>query len=420
MAAADARKPLNGEQLKYTAALMQGYWLRNDGVVERRSHFNQGPTKLLHLHVPTESPWVMLSAGAEGGVWGASIVEMAWLRADGAVNIMVTASPAPNTNYESSLLHDFRSPVGKYTGRGHLVTPPAGTAYTAVAAGVRHVCGSGVAATYCLRSDGLVDRITTTDGGVEGGVAPLRRSAHAAPARETLSSLTVVKYVAVAPGYYVSYLVRADGAIDVLSETAAKGTGIMNNEVSQGGRLDCTIAAPVGTRYVGVAAHHICGKGRSDKELTWKLPPQVLRYFLRADGRVDITTAEGRAVSGTIEPPAAVRYVAGTSSMWPSFSLLALLRSDGAVDLLSKNRGTTTISPPAGLAYLGVCGSPYFHLVRNDGAIDELHIRTYHGAYLVKAPREPDAKSNTEFGTVLRSTAPSSEEVPVAGCCAIL
>ena len=201
MAAADARKPLNGEQLKYTAALMQGYWLRNDGVVERRSHFNQGPTKLLHLHVPTESPWVMLSAGAEGGVWGASIVEMAWLRADGAVNIMVTASPAPNTNYESSLLHDFRSPVGKYTGRGHLVTPPAGTAYTAVAAGVRHVCGSGVAATYCLRSDGLVDRITTTDGGVEGGVAPLRRSAHAAPARETLSSLTGVKYVAVAPGY---------------------------------------------------------------------------------------------------------------------------------------------------------------------------------------------------------------------------
>ena len=120
-------------------------------------------------------------------------------------------------------------------------------------------------------------------------------------------------------------------------------------------------------------------------------------------------------MSGTIEPPAAVRYVAGTSSMWPSFSLLALLRSDGAVDLLSKNRGTTTISPPAGLAYVGVCGTQYFHLVRSDGAIDELHYRTY-----PVSSRDPDAKSNTEFGTVLRSTAPSSEEVPVAGCCAIL
>ena len=51
----DARKL--GEPLKYITVEGE-YWLRNDGVVERRS------SKLLHRHVPAESPWVALSSGA--------------------------------------------------------------------------------------------------------------------------------------------------------------------------------------------------------------------------------------------------------------------------------------------------------------------------------------------------------------------
>ena len=144
-------------------------------------------------------------------------------------------------------------PVAKYTGRAHVVQPPIGCRYTAVAAGVRHACGAGVGATYCLRSDGLVDRITTTTGGMEGGMMPYKRSA---PVRATLSTPDGVTYTAVIAGYYASYLVRSDGALDVLSETRAQG----NKEVSEGGRLECTIPAPAGTAYVGMVAHGIGGK----------------------------------------------------------------------------------------------------------------------------------------------------------------
>ena len=165
------------------------------------------------------------------------------------VTIALWQAQGGSRSVETALLHDFKSPVGTYTGRGHLVIPPAGCEYTACAAGVRHVCGAGLAATYCLRSDGLIDRITTASGGTQGGagVAPLRRSS----ASRSTAGRPDVQYTAVVPGYYVSHLVRADGAIDVLAETNVKGLGITNEEQSEGGRLECTIAAPAGTRYVG-------------------------------------------------------------------------------------------------------------------------------------------------------------------------
>jgi hypothetical protein len=88
MAEPDCRKPLGGEPLKYIS-VQSPHWLRNDGIVERRS--SDGRTLLQHRHVPRESPWVALSTGAAGGAHLAVVAELAWLRADGAVDLTVTA-----------------------------------------------------------------------------------------------------------------------------------------------------------------------------------------------------------------------------------------------------------------------------------------------------------------------------------------
>ena len=108
MAAPDCRKPLGGEPLKYIS-VQSPHWLRNDGIVERRS--SDGRTLLQHRHVPRESPWVALSAGAVGGAHLALVCEMAWLRADGAVDLTVTACyfnyNGGARNCEAALIHDF-------------------------------------------------------------------------------------------------------------------------------------------------------------------------------------------------------------------------------------------------------------------------------------------------------------------------
>ena len=410
MAEPDCRKQLGGEPLKYIS--VQGpHWLRNDGIVERRS--SDGRTLLQHRHVPRESPWVALSTGAAGGAHLAQVAEMAWLRADGAVDLTVTAGyfnfNADARNREAALIHDFKIPVAKYTGRAHVVQPPIGCRYTAVAAGVRHACGAGVAATYCLRSDGLVDRITTTTGGMEGGMMPLKRSA---PVRATLSTPDGVTYTAVIAGYYASYLVRSDGALDVLSETRAQG----NKEVSEGGRLECTIPAPAGTAYVGMVAHGIGGKFGTERAIAWKFPFQPRQHILRADGAVDVMTPDGRAVASTIEAPAAARYVGGflLVEYGTTITELLLLRSDGRVDV-RLTHGVTTVSPPTGVAYVKVCGGTFVAyggtkymscLVRSDGAVDELQVGT--------------SKTKVECA-VLRSISPSDDETVVAGgCCVVL
>ena len=121
---------------------------------------------------------------------------------------------------------------------------------------------------------------------------PLKRSA---PVRATLSTPDGVTYTAVIAGYYASYLVRSDGALDVLSETRAQG----NKEVSEGGRLECTIPAPAGTAYIGMVAHGIGGKFGTERAIAWKLPFQPRQHILRADGAVDVMTPDGRAVAAT-------------------------------------------------------------------------------------------------------------------------
>ena len=117
MAEPDCRKPLGGEPLKYISVLGP-HWLRNDGIVERRS--SDGRTLLQHRHVPRESPWVALSTGAAGGAHLAQVAEMAWLRADGAVDLTVTALyfnfNKDASNREAALIHDFRFTSGQIHG----------------------------------------------------------------------------------------------------------------------------------------------------------------------------------------------------------------------------------------------------------------------------------------------------------------
>ena len=100
--------------------------------------------------------------------------------------------------------------------------------------------------------------------------------------------------------------------------------------------------------------------------------------LLRADGRVDVTTEDGHTVAMTIDPPPTASYVAGRSAGGGAGNYkLALLRSDGSVDLLCKGRATKTITPPAGLSYVGTSPGlafldPQLYLLRSDGAVDEL------------------------------------------------
>ena len=424
-------KPFDGEPLKYVQ--VDGpYWLRNDGVVVKR-HMRGGSTvagpkagTLSYRHV-SDSPWVMLSAGAVGHE-GLGSVEVAWLRADGAIDLAIDTRSSPYAGHAAALLHD----ADVYAGRAHRVNPPDGCRYTAAAAGVRHVCGAGISATYCLRSDGQIDRITTAGGGTEGEMLALKRRA---PQRAALSTPDGATYSSIAPGYYFTHLVRADGsAIDVLGETAPKGVGPMNEEVPLDGRFECTIAAPSGTTYVGVVHQAIPAKsprevGSHMQSDCWFLPSPAPVYLVRADGKIDVA-ADGKAVAATVEPPAGVAYVGGctaaTAATGPMSGepLLALLRSDGRVDLLSNTMGRTTIAPPAdGEAYVactsavgpdGIVGG-VLTLVRGGGVVDEWQARV-----------KPNVSPKTLESSVVRSTTPDDGEVPapwptaMASCCAVL
>ena len=72
------------------------------------------------------------------------------------------------------------------------------------------------------------------------------------------------KYVGMSAGYYSTFLVRDDGAVDVLLETTvqtAKSKEIIAEKI-HGGELVCTIPAPAGTTYVGVASQPAIGGER--------------------------------------------------------------------------------------------------------------------------------------------------------------
>ena len=231
------------------------------------------------------------------------------------------------------------------------------------------------------------------------------------------------KYVGMSAGYYSTFLVRDDGAVDVLLETTvqtAKSKEIIAEKV-HGGELVCTIPAPAGTAYVGVAAQPAIGgerpgeKGWSNK-LSSEAEPCIL---IRADGRADYTTADGRAVGATIEPSGApgVRYVsAACGHRGTGESLGLLVRSDGAVDIMQGRAVLLkTLAPPAGQRYVSATAGGY--LVRSDGRVDTLHhsisLQGWAGGGPGKGTADP------RFGAITQTIAPQDAPAPAGGCCMV-
>ena len=234
------------------------------------------------------------------------------------------------------------------------------------------------------------------------------------------------KYVGMSAGYYSTFLVRDDGAVDVLLETTvqtAKSKEIIAEKI-HGGELVCTIPAPAGTTYVGVASQPAIGGERAPagnnsggpNKLSSEPEPCIL---IRADGRADYTTADGRAVGATVEPSGApaVRYVsAACGHRGTGESLCLLVRSDGAVDIMQGRAVLLkTLAPPAGQRYVGATAGGY--LVRSDGRVDTLHhsisLQGWAGGGPGKGTADP------RFGQVTQTIAPQDAPAPAGGCCMV-
>ena len=233
------------------------------------------------------------------------------------------------------------------------------------------------------------------------------------------------KYVGMSAGYYSTFLVRDDGAVDVLLETTvqtAKSKEIIAEKV-HGGELVCTIPAPAGTTYVGVASQPAIGGERPPPgpnnqnprpKLSSEAEPCIL---IRADGRADYTTADGRAVGATIEPSGApgVRYVsAACGHRGTGESLGLLVRSDGAVDIMQGRAVLLkTLAPPAGQRYVSATAGGY--LVRSDGRVDTLH----HSIGLLGGWPPNKGTADPRFGEITQTIAPQDAPAPAGGCCMV-
>ena len=235
------------------------------------------------------------------------------------------------------------------------------------------------------------------------------------------------KYVGMSAGYYHTFLVRDDGAVDVLLETTvqtAKSKEIIAEKI-HGGELVCTIPAPAGTTYVGVASQPAIGGERPPPgpnnqnprpKLSSEAEPCIL---IRADGRADYTTADGRAVGATVEPSGApaVRYVsAACGHRGTGESLCLLVRSDGAIDIMQGRAVLLkTLAPPAGQRYVSATAGGY--LVRSDGRVDTLHhsisLQGWAGGGPGKGTADPS------FGQVTQTIAPQDAPAPAGGCCMV-
>ena len=171
----------------------------------------------------------MPSAGAVGHE-GLGSVEVAWLRADGAIDLAIDTRSSPYAGHAAALLHD----ADVYAGRAHRVLLPDGCRYTAAAAGVRHVCGAGIAATYCLRSDGRIDRITTPAAAPRAKCSrssAARRSALPSP-RRTAPRTRSSRRATTLPTSSAPTARRSTCS----ARRRAKGVGPMNEEVRLDGR----------------------------------------------------------------------------------------------------------------------------------------------------------------------------------------
>jgi len=261
------------------------------------------------------------------------------------------------------------------------------------------------------------------------------------------------KYVGVSAGYYHTFLVRDDGAVDVLLETTvqtarstststlvqtasstSKQHGVEDPRIIaekvHGGELVCTIPAPAGTTYVGVASQPAIGGERAPagnnsggpNKLSSEPEPCIL---IRADGRADYTTADGRAVGATVEPSGApaVRYVsAACGHRGTGESLCLLVRSDGAIDIMQGRAALLkTLAPPAGQRYVSATAGGY--LVRSDGRVDTLHHSIGLAGWIGGPPwaggRPNKGTADPSFGQVTQTIAPQDAPAPAGGCCVV-
>ncbi len=124
------------------------------------------------------------------------------------------------------------------------MAPKAGTRYLQASAGKY--------ASYFVRDDGVVVRVTST---IRGGGEDVGEVFEIQPPEG-------VKYIEVTSGNYCSFLLRDDGAVD---RTTGRG------------HIKCTIPPPWNTKYITVSSGTYAS------------------YFLRHDGKVDRTEGELKA-----------------------------------------------------------------------------------------------------------------------------
>ena len=394
--------------------------LRSDGVVEVRNGTAACDKMGTLVPVPGGkwrvykniiSPWASVSVGK---------FETAWLRADGHIDVM--AAQYGPTNF------------------GNLwttVEPPPGERYVAVSSGAAHADGTSVS--YLLRDNGSVDRRSTST------PSPMHTSTRTTPQVKTLFPLDASgkvcgKYVCRSAGYYTTFLVRDGGAVDVLESRPlpCRSPKMRRLQVA----LVCTIPAPAGTAYVGVASQPGAGvyyAGDSSKGQSKLLSSEPKPCFLiRADGRIDYTTADGFAVATTLEPPgwadaAGRKYVgaacghmgAGLTKGECGEPLALVVRSDGPVDVVQCRKGggqpvvLKTIQPPEGLRYLSATAGGY--LIRSDGRADLLHQSIANVPLWQFGGRvdKPIGTAHPLFGQVTQTIAPQDPAPAAGGCCSV-
>ena len=149
------------------------------------------------------------------------------------------------------------------------------------------------------------------------------------------------KYTAVSVGFYASYFLREDGAVD---------------RSKSGGKIDGALNPPPGVKYIQASAGNYA------------------TYLVQDDGVIARSKGSGK-ISGTMEdnkPYASVSVqIAAQESQYGSRCNQNnyLIRAEGSVDK-TKHFGAIsgTIAPPPGLTYTAACaGEHASYLLRSDG-----------------------------------------------------
>ena len=421
-------------------------WLRADGHIDVMAA-QYGPTNFGNLWTTVEPPpgerYVAVSSGAAHAD-GTSVSYL--LRDNGSVDRRSTSTPSPmHTSTRTTPQVKTLQPEVDATSR--TVVLHKSNADTKL--GIVLVSEGGNVIVKQPGAEGEAkglqegDAIASINGNTPSSQHDATDMLKAASGAITLqvASRAFGKYVSMSAGYYATYLVRDDGAVDALSETVWPMAKPKDEKIA-GGKLVCTIPAPAGTAYVGVASQPGAGvyyAGDSSKGQSKLLSSEPKPCFLiRADGRIDYTTADGFAVATTLEPPgwadaAGRKYVgaacghmgAGLTKGECGEPLALVVRSDGPVDVVQCRKGggqpvvLKTIQPPEGLRYLSATAGGY--LLRSDGRADLLHQSIANVPLWQFGGRvdKPIGTAHPLFGQVTQTIAPQDPAPAAGGCCSV-